>query len=91
MIQSVVSNALYRRIGELEKELFRQMDRIPMRQVIDSGVFADILAMHLKNPVAEARALELIRRSIDARGRVEATRLSDDERRELCALLRLKR
>jgi uncharacterized protein YijF (DUF1287 family) len=91
MIQSVVRNALYQRIAELETELTRQLERMPMQQVIDSGVPADILAKHLKNPVAEARALELMRRSIDARGRVEATRLSDDERRELCALLRLKR
>ncbi len=87
MIRPIVPASVYRRLVEVDKEVFRQLERIPMDRLLDSGVVEDILRARIADSAEFSRALELFDYALDVRGRLQYDSLTHAQRSDLAAIL----
>ena len=87
MIRPIVSESVYRRLVDVDKEVYRQMERMPMRRLFDSGVVEHIFRARIADQAECARALELFERALDVRGYLNYDLLTDAQRSDLADIL----
>lgn len=77
--------AIYHRIARMQDQMIELLLRLPVRQLLDTGVM-DLMLGNC-DQATRARIMALIEVGVDDHGRMDYERLTDAERRELHTLI----